>query len=62
MLTSLCEGTNIQIGMVGRCSQSGKERGNTRGDRLLSSPQTQQGVLMYHLMQNLNENLICLFL
>ena len=38
MLTSLCEGTNIQIGMVGMCSQSGKERGSTRGTGLCHPP------------------------
>ena len=40
MLTSLCKGTNIQIGMVGMCSQSGKERGSTRGTGLCHPPDT----------------------
>ena len=38
MLTSLCEGTNIQIGKVGMCSQSGKERGSTRGTGFCHPP------------------------
>ena len=31
-------GTNIQIGMVGMCSQSGKERGSTRGTGFCHPP------------------------